>query len=49
MPDYFSVSIRLLSILLNYMIFFIFGMKFSNSNPKDANNIIKSEAPRNHN
>ena len=40
MPDYFSVSIRLLSILLNYMIFFIFGMKFSNSNPDDAIKII---------
>ena len=40
MPDYFSISIRFLSILLNYSIFILFGKKFSTSNADDAITIM---------
>ena len=40
MPDYFSISIRFLSILLNYSIFMLFGKKFSTSNADDAITIM---------
>ena len=36
MPDYFSLSIRFLSILLNYSIFLINGKIFSDNNTHDA-------------
>ncbi|SVD19650.1 uncharacterized protein METZ01_LOCUS372504, partial [marine metagenome] len=40
MPDYFSISIRFLSILLNYSIFIIFGKIFSTSSSEDAITIM---------
>ena len=40
MPDYFSISIRFLSVLLNYSIFILFGKKFSTSNAEDAITIM---------
>ena len=40
MPDYFSISIRFLSILLNYLIFIFSGKIFSTSNAEDAITIM---------
>ena len=40
MPDYFSISIRFLSILLNYLNFIFFGKIFSTSNAEDAITIM---------
>ena len=40
MPDYFSITIRFFSILLNYSIIILFGKKFSASNDEDAITIM---------